>query len=56
MAANHITFRCTIHPFFVNGINSDVFIVDEDLHTGISLEELNGRTFQQIVENKMAKY
>lgn len=41
--------------FFVNGINSGAFTEDEALQTGITLEELNGRSFQQIVENRISK-
>ncbi|MBT4162770.1 MAG: phosphoenolpyruvate kinase [Gammaproteobacteria bacterium] len=39
--------------FFVNGINCGALKEVEALETGITLEELHGRSFQQIVENRM---
>lgn len=39
--------------FFVNGINCGAFKEEEALATGISLDELHGRSFQKIVENRM---
>ena len=39
--------------FFVNGINCGALHEDEALSTGITLEELHGRSFQKIVENRL---
>ena len=39
--------------FFVNGINCGALTEAEALETGITVEELHGRSFQQIVENRM---
>ena len=39
--------------FFVNGINCGALKEEEALATGITLEELHGRSFQQIVINRM---
>ena len=39
--------------FFVNGINCGALREEEALATGITLEELHGRSFQQIVENRL---
>ena len=39
--------------FFVNGINCGALSENEALSTGITLEELHGRSFQKIVENRL---
>lgn len=39
--------------FFVNGINCGALTEEEALETGITIEELYGRSFQMIVENRM---
>jgi citrate lyase beta subunit len=39
--------------FFVNGINCGALKEAEALATGITLEELHGRSFQKIVENRL---
>jgi len=39
--------------FFVNGINCGALKEEEALSTGITLEELHGRSFQKIVENRL---
>lgn len=39
--------------FFVNGINCGALKEDEALSTGITLDELHGRSFQKIVENRL---
>ena len=39
--------------FFVNGINCGALSQNEALSTGITLEELHGRSFQTIVENRL---
>ncbi len=38
--------------FFVNGINCGAFTEETVLQTGITREELHGRSFQQIVKNR----
>jgi citrate lyase beta subunit len=40
--------------FFVNGINCGALKEEEALASGITLEELHGRSFQQIVTNRLA--
>ena len=39
--------------FFVSGISCGAFSEDEALATGITLEELHGRSFLKIVENRL---
>ena len=39
--------------FFVNGINCGALKESEALSTGITMEELHGRSFQKIVENRL---
>lgn len=41
--------------FFVNGINCGALTENEALATGITIEELHGRSFQKIVENRLRK-
>lgn len=39
--------------FFVNGINCGALAESEALATGITMDELHGRSFQKIVENRL---
>jgi hypothetical protein len=38
--------------FFVRGLNSGALTIDEARQTGLTLEELQGRSFLKILENR----